>query len=205
MTPLSSFVGSTLQWKHLVTGQLYKWAPPQSSILFIKVSGDEPILWGLIHRASHSLINTQPKVTLHCCCLPARQNAKALALVVTKTYYIFTVSGILVYMCLFTLKYVFVQMLIIVFGPCLTWESWCLFCSYSLCGWVLLRDIISSNVHLPDSLPILCVFGYIGVFEDSPGETESLCKHNQHDNVNVLFTPGLIRVTVKRTCSHTVF
>lgn len=69
---------------------------------------------------------------------------------------------------------------------------------------ILLREIISSNVHWPDSLPVLCSFRCINILKESPGETESLCKHNRHESA-ALCTLGLInRMKMDKICTHSM-
>lgn len=69
---------------------------------------------------------------------------------------------------------------------------------------ILLREIISSNVRWPDSLPVLCSFRCINILKESPGETESLCKHNCHESV-ALCTLGLInRMKMDKICTHSM-
>lgn len=69
---------------------------------------------------------------------------------------------------------------------------------------ILLREIISSNVHWPDSLPVLCSFRCINILKESPGETESLCKHNRHESI-ALCTLGLInRMKMDTICTHSM-
>ena len=81
-----------------------------------------------------------------------------------------------------------------------------------VCMWVFfsvhviwLREIISRNVHWPDSQPVLGFFGCINILEELPGETESLCKHNHQDCVHVLYTADLIIRTEVERFAHTVF
>lgn len=69
---------------------------------------------------------------------------------------------------------------------------------------ILLREIISSNVHWPDSVPVLCSFRCINILKESPGETESLCKHNRHES-SALCTLGLInRMKMDKICTHSM-
>lgn len=75
-------------------------------------------------------------------------------------------------------------------GPCWYWRvgvlSYVYMCVPAVCVCViLLREIISSNVHWPDSPPVLGFLRCINILEKSPGETESLCKHNHHESIYV--------------------
>lgn len=69
---------------------------------------------------------------------------------------------------------------------------------------ILLREIISSNVHWPDSLPVLGFFRCINILEESPGETESLCKHNHRGSVRELLARASLSGT-EEFAAHGVF
>lgn len=91
--------------------------------------------------------------------------------------------------------------------PVLTWASRCSFLRLCVCVCVcviLLREIISSNVHWPDSLPVLGFFRCINILEESPGETESLCKHNHRGSVRELLARASLSGT-EEFAAHGVF
>lgn len=118
-------------WKHFVTGRHYKWALPQSSIVFIKVGCDEPALLGLNHRPGPSLINTHRKLTPHCCCFPATEGYVNALVAVTQKCGILLISGVYVsafhlHTCMF-LHSISMCKCCLVYGPVLTWVSWCSF------------------------------------------------------------------------------
>ena len=81
--------------------------------------------------------------------------------------------------------------------------SVCVLVSVCVCE-ILLREIISSNVHWPDSLPVLGFFRCINILEESPGETESLCKHNHRGSVHVLSARASLSGT-EEFAAHSVF
>lgn len=148
-------------------------------------------------------------------CFPAMEGHVNALVLVTKTYCIFLISGVSICsFCLHTCMFytVFLR------AQCCAWAcaymgvlvsiptyTVCVYaCNVCVCV-ISLREIISSNVHWPDSSLVLCFFRCINILEESPGESESLCKHNHHESVHVLCTVGLIIRTETGKFAHTVF
>lgn len=207
-----------LLWKHSVTGRRYKRALLQSSVLFIKAGCDEPALLDLNHGPSPSLINTPRTLTSRCCCcccFPATErNVNALVVVSPKCCTLFINRLCTCVFNLHTGMFLFAWVCLSANAhSCLLARAnvgVSLFILTSVCVLVvcvcviLLREIISSNVHWPDSLPVLGFFRCINILEESPGETESLCKHNHRGSVRELLARASLSGT-EEFAAHGVF
>lgn len=159
-----------------------------------------PAPLGLNHRPSPSLINTQRKRVPRCCCLSAASERDVNVSATRASSVSACVhTTVLIIMRVFRTerRCANAQTCVCLGVPSCLHVFMCI-CVCDFCG-----EIISCNVHWPDSLPVLGFFRCINILDESPGGTGSLRKHNCHESVHILCTPGLIIST--ENLARTVF